>query len=350
MSRLRGALFLLLLLAPLGCPPPGAPGDPEAEAVTPEAPIEPLLQEARSALTRAGISEIRWGLVPYINSRAIDGPYRAIVDHVQTRLGVPMTLVVGTDYAAVRRSAVEGEVDIAVLPPYTYVSARTIDPGLTAFATHIAEGSPTYGAYIVVRDDSGFQDVGDLRGQTLGFVDPLSTSGWLFPAERLLEAGLHPLRDVRPTFVGAHDDVIDAVIAGELAAGACYSGAIQEARGRNPGASRLRILAKSRRIPYEAYSSRSGFPPVAAEAIGRLLAEISSRTPGGRERLASSLDINGFLPVRDDHYDVVRAVDARVQGAVDPAALALAAAPAASTNVTVQEMPASDAAPSSTAQ
>ncbi|MCP4869658.1 MAG: phosphate/phosphite/phosphonate ABC transporter substrate-binding protein [Proteobacteria bacterium] len=323
---IRPLLVAALALVAVGCPP-AAPIDTPAQT-SPAPPIEPLLQQARAALRQAGISEIRWGLVPYIDADVVNEPYQAIVGHAEARLGVPMSIVVGEDYGAVRQAAVDGSVDIAVLPPYTYVSARAIDDGLYAFATHIAEGSPTYGAYIVVRDDAGVRDVADLRGRSFGFVDPLSTSGWLFPADRLLEAGLHPLRDVRPTFVGAHDDVLDAVIAGELDAGACYSGAIVEARGRNPGASRLRVVAKSRRIPYEAYSARSGFPPIAAEAIGRLLAEISSRTPQGRERLASSLAINGFLPVQDDHYDVVRDVDERVRAAVDPAALSLAATPA----------------------
>lgn len=333
-------LALGISVALSGCAPAAPPAPPAALAAP---SIEPLLEQAREALRGAGIDEVRWGLVPYIDAGELDEPYRTILDHVEARLGVPQTLVVGADYVDVRRRAVDGSIDVAVLPPYTYVSARSIDDGLTAFATHVAEGSPTYGAYIVVRDDSGIRELEDLRGRNFGFVDPLSTSGWLFPAERLLEAGVHPLRDLDPVFVGAHDDVIDAVIAGDLVAGACYSGAIGAARLRNPGANRLRILAKSRRIPYEAYAARAGFPDVAARAIARLLAEISSRTPQGRERLASTLRINGFLPVTDHHYDVVRDVARRVGAAVSAEDLAMAAQSRLTTRGD-QATPASDAA------
>jgi ABC-type phosphate/phosphonate transport system substrate-binding protein len=77
----------------------------------------------------------------------------------------------------------------------------------------------------------------------------------------------------------------------------------------------LRVVAKSRRVPHEAYAVRDGFPPVAAEAMGRALSEISTATPEGRRLLAPLLRWNGFMPVDDSHYDVIREVEAEVKAA-----------------------------------
>lgn len=303
---------LLPLVFLLGC---AAPLEPEAPPPTPSNP-EHAFHSARQALHEAGITELRFGLTPYVDGDQLRTFYRPVADVLQAALEVPVTLVVGTSYADMQERAVTADVDLAVLPPYNYVQARRREPGLLAFATHVFAGSPTYGAYIIALEDGPVRELTDIRGRSFGYVDPDSTSGFLFPADRMLSAGVHPRDDVEEVFLGGHDRVFDAVSSGELAAGAVYAGALASGRLRYSD-SHVRVVAKTRRIPCDAYVSRAGLPPEVSVAAAVAFEGISTRTAEGRERLAPALEVNGFLPVEDDWYDVVREVDQRVREALD---------------------------------
>lgn len=305
--RLLGCLLLL----GLGC----GSVEPAAEAA-PKDDGEALIAAGRAALQEAGLTELTFGITPYVDGDRLAARYQPVLDHVGERLGLVVRPVVGASYEDMERQAAEGAVDVAVLPPYAYVRAAAGAPGLRAFATHVADGSPTYGAYVIALEDGPIERLSDVRGRSFGYVDLRSTSGFLFPAHRMLEEGLHPLDDLKPMFLGDHDDVYDAVVAGTIEAGAVYTGGLLEGRRRHAQGPRIRVIAKTRRIPSDAYVARPGLPVAVAAAFGQALSEISTRTADGRRRLAVGLDINGFLPVDDHHYDIVREVDARVRRAV----------------------------------
>ncbi|HAQ21999.1 MAG TPA: phosphate starvation-inducible protein PhoH, partial [Acidimicrobiaceae bacterium] len=48
-------------------------------------------------------------------------------------------------------------------------------------------------------------DLSKVKGKTVAFTSESSTSGYLFPALQLIEAGINPERDINPIFTGGHD-------------------------------------------------------------------------------------------------------------------------------------------------
>jgi phosphonate transport system substrate-binding protein len=307
---MRMLLAAAVLLAACNAPaPPPAP--------TPRAGGDALIAAAREPLLAAGLNELSFGVSPYVDPVLLRRRYEPLLARVSERLGVPVRLEVGRSYQDMEDRCVAGAVDVCALSPYSYVRAEARAPGLRVFATLVADGSPSYGAYVIALEDGPVQTLADLRGRRMGFVDRSSTSGFLFPAERLLAAGLHPLKDLDPRFLGGHDRVFEAVVAGEVDAGALYAAGLEDGRRRHPDGPRVRVVAKARRIPCDAYAARPGLPPEVAAAFGQALSEISTRDAEGRRALDPALKINGFLPVTDEHYDVVREVDAAVRAALD---------------------------------
>src|SRR5262249_57461806 len=67
--------------------------------------------------------------------------------------------------------------------------------------------------------DSTIQTVSDLKGHTIAFSDPGSTSGNLFPRYALLKAGLNPDSDVKIQFAGSHTASLLALVNGKVDAG-----------------------------------------------------------------------------------------------------------------------------------
>jgi phosphate/phosphite/phosphonate ABC transporter binding protein len=275
-----------------------------------------VIASGQKALAEAGLDELTFGVTPYIAPEQLEAQWTPVLEAVGQRLGVPVRLVMGDSYEDIEKSAVAGELDVVNMPPYSYVRSAARAPGLRVFATHVAEGSPTYAAYVVALEDGRISQLTDVTGRRFGYVDPSSTSGFLFPAHRMLQEGIHPLNDLEPVFLGSHDRVFDAVVSGEVEAGAVFAAALLEGRRRNEDGARVRVISKARRIPCDAYVARPGLPDAVSAAFAVALSEISTRSPEGRELLRSGLQINGFLPVDDHHYDVVREVDAAVREAV----------------------------------
>ncbi|MEC7242340.1 MAG: phosphate/phosphite/phosphonate ABC transporter substrate-binding protein [Myxococcota bacterium] len=306
-------LWLLLLVGCGGGDVDSKGGGPLVETIAP--PLSVIFEKSQKALDEAGIDTLRWGLTPYMAPQELYASYQPIAEVVGDKMGVEIELVMGETYADLEGQVVRGEVDVAVVSPYSYVRAKKSAPGLRVFASHVAKGSANYGSYIIVGEESELETLEDLRGKTFAFVDRRSTSGYLFPAIQMLRMGVHPEDDIKAEFYQTHDRVFDAVVEGRVAAGATYDGALRQGRDRRRDGRGVRVIAKAPRIPHEAYVIRQGLPVEVADAFGAALAGISTGTREGRALLAPMLRINGFIQVEDSHYDAVRRVEAQAETA-----------------------------------
>lgn len=105
-------------------------------------------------------------------------------------------------------------VDIAWFGPLSYVLAEQ-EAGAEAFAVGVRQstGKSTYRSLIVVPEGSTAQSIIDLKGQSVAFVDPASTSGGLVPSYMVKKAtGQMPQEFFgKFTYAGSHDAVEMAV-------------------------------------------------------------------------------------------------------------------------------------------
>ncbi len=129
----------------------------------------------------------------------LNEPLRA---YLEKRLGLPVELVVGANYAATGEALRFGRLDIAYLGPVTYI-LRGRAAKLQPFArpSHEVVG-PTFQAVVIVPADSQAKTLADLKGGEVAFGDPASTSGTWVPRYQLLEAGLVSGRDYTPRIAG----------------------------------------------------------------------------------------------------------------------------------------------------
>jgi phosphate/phosphite/phosphonate ABC transporter binding protein len=256
----------------------------------------------------AGLSKLRLGLVPYVSEETMRATHGKLAQHLAKELGVEIELVVGADYDAVGAALAKGEVDFAELSPYVYVRAKEKGK-LRPLVMAIADGSDTAASYIVVKRDSGYTRVEDLKGQAFGYVDKASATGYLLPRKFLREHGFNPETDFSESLVlGNHEAVLQAVLDGRVAAGGTYQGAFATMRRKG-------IDPLSARSPRDLYVARADLPAEVGDALSRLLLEVSTRTPQGRE-LLSPMGINGYVPADDRAYaEVERAHRAEVGSA-----------------------------------
>lgn len=189
--------------------------------------------------------------------------------YLERSLGQAVRFVSEPSYAATFAALREGRVDAAMLGELASQDGEA-GGGIESLLLPVGTDArtPTYQSAVAARIDSGIHDLAGLRGASFGLVDERSTSGYLVPRAMLREAGLDPDRDLAIRLFGEHRAVAEAVIAGEVAAGAFHAGRlVPPSLERGPDYARLRVIARSRPIPLGPLVVRSG---LSAETRHRL--------------------------------------------------------------------------------
>ena len=114
---------------------------------------------------------------------------RRLKDHAclkaraQKALGVPVKLFASRDYSGVTEGLLASRLDAAGLGAAGYAGIFLQDPDAIEPIVTLEEedGTLGYRSVLLVRADSPYQTLADLRGRTLMFTERLSTSGFLIP-------------------------------------------------------------------------------------------------------------------------------------------------------------------------
>ncbi|MBM7865967.1 phosphate/phosphite/phosphonate ABC transporter substrate-binding protein [Heliobacterium gestii] len=262
------------------------------------------LQKQAARLKRA--DELIIGINPALSPDAIRRQYLPVIDALCRNLGVQPRILIASDYNALADCLIDEIVDVGWFSPLAYVNAA--EKGrVIPLATPIVNGHASYKGYIIARKGSGIANLTALKGKRMAFVDPQSASGYAYPRLLLRRAGLNPDRDLGEIiFQGTHSRVIESVLKGDIAAGATYSEALDDARRRGLPVDDLVCLAETEAIPKDCIAARGGLN---SEQVTRLKEGLLAlaRTDRGRQVMAES-PIQGFIDTRDENYHIIREV------------------------------------------
>jgi phosphonate transport system substrate-binding protein len=250
------------------------------------------------------------GLLPTESAPTVMRLNEPLRVYLEKKLGMPVELVVGSNYAATGEALRFGRMDIAYLGPVTYI-LRSRSAKLQPFArpSHEAVG-PTFQAVIIVPADSKAKTLKDLKGSDIAFGDPASTSGTWVPRYQLLEAGLVSGRDYQLRSLGAHDAVALAVANHKAAAGGLsmpiYQRLLREGK-IDPKATR--VIAESPAIPEYMWTFREGLDPALRETIRKAFIQVND------PEALKVFRAEGFIASVDSDVDRVRTWSAAIAAA-----------------------------------
>jgi phosphonate transport system substrate-binding protein len=281
----------------------GAPG--EAESAAPawrEDSVPPTCQ-----LEDQWPATIRIGVTPYVGQKVMREEFQGIVDYLSKELKHPCAFVTSEGYADLVEKMKAGEVDIVSLAPLSYVRAKAGSPCTRLLLTQVSKGNLHYSSYIMVRAGTDITAVADLRGRPFAYASEDSASGYLFPRAFLLRQGLNP--DTlfgRVEFGGDHLATIRLLAEGKVEAAATFARTVQLARLNGIDTGRLRVLAVTGRIPYDAVCARPGLNAELADRVQEALLRLNFTTDAGRQILEHEMELNGWVRTSDALYDPVR--------------------------------------------
>lgn len=188
-----------------------------------------VLGGGRRALA-ASAKNLTLAFIPQENPEKLLGDIEVVSSYLGREVGVPVRGFVTSDHAAAVEALRNGDADISFMGALPFVIAER-EIGAQVVLSELYRGSPTYTGRVFVRGDSGIASLADLRGKAIAFADPLSESGYLYPLQRFIEAGLLE-RGQDPKaffgevfFAGGYQQAMQAVATGlvEAAAASQYA-------------------------------------------------------------------------------------------------------------------------------
>jgi phosphonate transport system substrate-binding protein len=151
--------------------------------------------------------ELTVGLIPAENNEEMVAAFEPMRRYLEGRLEEPVRVYTATDYTGIIEAMRKNRLDIAWFGPMSYYLAER-EANAEAFVIGVRDGGTAkYHSIITVPEGSSANTLEDLRGQTVAFVDPASTSGGLVPRYMVKRAtGLMPEEFFgRLIWAGSHD-------------------------------------------------------------------------------------------------------------------------------------------------
>ncbi|MFP4209415.1 MAG: phosphate/phosphite/phosphonate ABC transporter substrate-binding protein [Wenzhouxiangella sp.] len=282
--------------------------------------------------------ELVLGLVPALEAEALVDNLEPLTEHLEQALGVPVRSFVPQDYTGLVEALGSGRADIGMLPPFAamlgqrrydiesiLISVRkgetgyrsqwfTNDPSVCEteieYVERICEARVT-GRENVVRKFAQCQgSLETMRDESVAFVDPNSTSGFLFPAVQLRDIGIDHQRDLNSLFVGGHDAAVLAVYGGDTRFGVSYDDARNMICGQYPDiGEKVIVFDYAPMLPNDGVQVRPGLPADLRQAIIDAfmdLADSQAHLPDDEKVLWVLYEIDGFKETPEGIYDPVR--------------------------------------------
>ncbi len=258
--------------------------------------------------------------VPSEQSTTLQQDYAAVIAMLEKETGMKIEFQNATAYAAVIEGMRAGQIDIAQYGPFSYVLAKNQSAGITPIAASVEEkgGEPGYQSYGITAAGSDITDLAGFADRKVCFVDPNSTSGYLYPTAGLIEAGVDPVNGLTPTFAGGHDASALAVASGQCDAGFAYDEIVDvkliETGQLQNG--QLRTVWKSETIAGSPMAVSGDLDPQLRQSIAAALtqkANVDYLAANGFCPSVEDCKVGeeggwGYVPVDDKFYDGVRKV------------------------------------------
>ena len=242
---------------------------------------------------------IRIGRIPFRSLRQMMAQTVPLLGFLKKETGAKEVRIVSAtkDYSSVVDALARGNVDFAWISAAAYLRRRDKDNLLPVAKTKFGK-STSYRGVFIARSGGKIQGLEDIKGNTIGFVDPQSASGYIYPLYLLHQLKINAHKDANVVFLGNHDNIVRAVLAGKIDAGVCLEDTLNSIRDPKIK-NQLIVLAKTHEIPSDVIVCRQDMPINLRKSFLAALQKVPAQiTP---ESLT-------FLPATNEDFDSVQAV------------------------------------------
>ena len=230
---------------------------------------------------------------------------------LQEHLGIEVEEMVGMAFGPGLEAMRAGHLEILFVTPMSYHFANQLADVEPLVTWTVAEDAATYKSVFITRADSDIETIEDLAGRTFAFVDPASSSGFMYPTAHLVtELGVDPDQVLNPgyffdnvVFSGAHPNSVMGLLMGDFeAATVAYAILGMLVDSGQLDLDDVRIVGYTQTIPQPMFIIRGDLPADLIETIREFY--LAFEDEDYFEALHGSRSVR-FVPVDPTAYDVV---------------------------------------------
>ena len=228
--------------------------------------------------------------------------FTPLVKYLERRLGMKVVFRAVSDYPAAVEALVNKQIELAWLGGLTFVQAD-IRSGGKVIPILQREEDTRFQSVFISKTGSGITQLSHLKGKTLTFGSPSSTSGHLMPRSYLLEAGIDPEKDLaKLAYSGAHDASIAAVVSGRVDAAAVDMTVWRKfVESKRVDITQVNVFYETPSFYNYNWTIHVDMPAELRAKIERAFLELSTDTPEGKEILGLARATR-FIPTKAENY------------------------------------------------
>lgn len=230
------------------------------------------------------------------------------MNFLEKEMGRKVRYFITLNYSAAVEAMISKKADVSFMSPLPYVLANKYS-GVEAVLGEIYGGKPYYYSRIFVRKDSGIKTLSDLKGKTIAYVDPISSSGFMYPHDIFTRAGLVNGGVEKPEggffrrvyFAGGDQQAINSMVGGFVHAAGVSQYALNLLRPEQRD--QVVAIAQSARIPSHNVVVRKGLEPEIKRRF--IAAMLKMNRPENRSLLRALYGTDGYVRVGHSRYKSV---------------------------------------------
>jgi len=259
---------------------------------------------AASVSTPALAQEVlRISAIPDEAPTELQRKFKPLGEYLSKETGMKVEFTPVTDYAAVVEALATKKIDMAWLGGFTYVQTKIRTNGTANPIIQRVEDEKFTSVFIVPADSS-LKALSELKGKTIAFGSPSSTSGHLMPRYFLMQAGINPDKDFKNiAFSGAHDATVAFVASGKADVGALNASVwVKLNEAKNPNALKSKVLSTT--PPYFDYNwtVRGDLDPVTVKKITEAFLKLDANNPNHKE-IMDLQRATKYVTTKSSNYD-----------------------------------------------
>jgi len=222
---------------------------------------------------------------------------KPLTRYLSDKLGRPVSLKLSPNMGAAIKEVVDRNVDIAYLTPVAYLKAH-VAGNAKIIAKTVTQGKASFQLMIVVKEDSPYKTVTDLKGKTFAFGDKKA----LLQRATVVGSGINMEDFSRYEFIGHYDNIARAVLNDDFDAGILKDTMAFQWQDKG-----LRILVASPALPPYNITASGNVDNDTLVKLKDAFLSLDRNNPA-HLKIIKAVDkkYDGFAATNDAEYDVVR--------------------------------------------